>query len=103
MRDADWGVAMTYYHGLWENSDLASGRVAWQKANQLAQATRNTTPREKAYIEALGEIYREDDKDQHPRPSVRTKVRRAASKLSRRQRSSDLPRFVARHHRAQDR
>lgn len=60
---AEWGVAMTYYHGLWENSDLASGRVAWQKANQLAQSNRNTTPREKAYIDALGEIYREDDKD----------------------------------------
>jgi tetratricopeptide (TPR) repeat protein len=60
---AEWGVAMTYYHGLWENSDLTSGRAAWQKANQLAQANAKTTRREKAYIDALGEIYREDDKD----------------------------------------
>ena len=61
---AYWGVAMSYYHGLWENSDLASGRTAWRKADQIASSNTKTTPREKAYIAALGEIYREDDKDQ---------------------------------------
>ena len=61
---AYWGVAMSYYHGLWENSDLASGRTAWRKADQIASSNTKTTPREKAYIEALGEIYRQDDKDQ---------------------------------------
>ena len=53
---AYWGVAMSYYHGLWENSDLASGRTAWRKADQIASSNTKTTPREKAYIEALGEL-----------------------------------------------
>ena len=43
---AYWGVAMSYYHGLWENSDLASGRTAWRKADQIASSNTKTTPRE---------------------------------------------------------
>jgi tetratricopeptide (TPR) repeat protein len=58
-----WGVAMSHYHGLWENGDMAAGRVAQRKAAEVALANAKTTAREKAYIEALGEIYREDSKD----------------------------------------
>jgi len=57
---AEWGVAMTYFHGLWKNSNLEAGRPWFQKAIELAEANKNTTAREKGYIEALGEIYRQD-------------------------------------------
>ncbi len=58
-----WGVAMSHYHGLWENGDTAAGRVALNKAKQIAASNAETTPRETAYIDALAEIYREDGKD----------------------------------------
>jgi tetratricopeptide (TPR) repeat protein len=62
---AQWGVAMSHYHGLWDNGDTAAGRVALNKAKQIATSNAKTTPRESAYIDALAEIYREDDKDTH--------------------------------------
>ncbi|MGH9730155.1 MAG: hypothetical protein ACRD4A_00540 [Candidatus Acidiferrales bacterium] len=60
---AQWGVAMSHYHGLWGNGDPAAGRNAIHKAQQIAAANPKTTPREIAYIDALAEIYREDGKD----------------------------------------
>lgn len=60
---AQWGVGMSHYHGLWDNGDTAAGRVAQRKAEETAAANPKTTAREKAYIDALGEIYREDGKD----------------------------------------
>ena len=60
---AQWGIAMSHYHGLWDNGDTAAGRAALQKAQELAAANPNTTARENAYINALGEIYREDAQD----------------------------------------
>ena len=60
---AQWGVAMSHYHGMWDNGDTAAGRVALNQAKQIAGANAKTTPRENAYIEALAEIYREDGKD----------------------------------------
>jgi tetratricopeptide (TPR) repeat protein len=62
---AEWGVAMSHYHGLWDNGDLAAGREALHKAQELAGANPETTAREKAYIDALAEIYREDGKDKY--------------------------------------
>ncbi len=62
---AEWGVAMSHYHGLWDNSDLAAGREALHKAQEVAATNPKTTAREKAYIEALAEIYREDGKDKY--------------------------------------
>jgi hypothetical protein len=59
---AQWGIAMSHYHGMWDNGDLAAGRVALEKAKQIAASTGKATSRETAYIEALAEIYREDDK-----------------------------------------
>jgi hypothetical protein len=59
---AQWGIAMSQYHGMWDNGDLAAGRVALERARQIAASTGKTTSRETAYIEALAEIYREDDK-----------------------------------------
>ncbi len=60
---AQWGIAMSHYHGLWDNGDYAAGREALRKAQQIAAADLSTTEREKAYIDALAEIYQEDGKD----------------------------------------
>ena len=57
---AQWGIAMSHYHGLWENGDTAAGREAIRKAQQIA-GTASVTARERAYIDALAEIYREND------------------------------------------
>jgi tetratricopeptide (TPR) repeat protein len=57
---AQWGIAMSHYHGLWENGDTAAGREAIKKA-QLIASSASITAREHAYINALAEIYREDD------------------------------------------
>jgi hypothetical protein len=61
-----WGIAMSHYHGLWDSGDIAAGRQALRKAQQIAAANLSTTEREKAYIDALAEIYQEDGKDKTP-------------------------------------
>ena len=63
---AQWGIAMSHYHGLWHNGDTAAGHKAWQRAREIARTNPKTTARENAYIDALGEIYREDGKDDYP-------------------------------------
>lgn len=60
---AQWGIAMSHYHGLWENGDTAAGREALHKAQGVAASNKQTTAREKSYIDALGEVYREDSQD----------------------------------------
>ncbi|MBV8049538.1 MAG: hypothetical protein JOZ80_00035 [Acidobacteriaceae bacterium] len=60
---AQWGIAMSHYHGLWDNGDTAAGRAALENAQRLSATNPETTEREKEYIAALAEIYREDDKD----------------------------------------
>ncbi len=60
---AHWGVAMSHYHGLWENGDIAAGRAALRKAKALAGSNTKTPAREQAYLGALAEIYQEDRKD----------------------------------------
>jgi hypothetical protein len=60
---AQWGVAMSHYHGLWDSGDMAAGRAALKKAQEIAAASAKTSAREKAYIDALAEVYREDGKD----------------------------------------
>ncbi len=62
---AQWGVAMSHYHGLWHNGDMAAGREAWSRAHDIANANPKTTARENGYIDALGEIYRQDGKDEY--------------------------------------
>jgi tetratricopeptide (TPR) repeat protein len=59
---AQWGIAMSYFHGLWNNSDFAAGRSYIQKAYGLTRTNPNTTVRERDYILALAEIYTPDDK-----------------------------------------
>src|SRR5712692_3803269 len=62
---AQWGVAMSHYHGLWDNGDMAAGADARPKAKQIALANPGTTARETAFIDALAEIYRDDGKDRY--------------------------------------
>jgi tetratricopeptide (TPR) repeat protein len=58
---AQWGIAMANYHGLWsDNGDMNRGRAAVEKATASGG---KTTPRERAYIDAIGEIYKQDGKD----------------------------------------
>jgi len=59
---AQWGVAMSHYHGLWRNGDTSAGRLALRKAQQIAASNAATSGREKAYIAALAEVYTEDVK-----------------------------------------
>src|SRR6267378_1661556 len=60
---AQWGVAMSHYHGLWRNGDTSAGRLALRKAQQIAASNAATTSREKAYIDALAEVYAEGGAD----------------------------------------
>jgi tetratricopeptide (TPR) repeat protein len=60
---AQWGVAMSHYHGLWRNGDTPAGRLALKNAQQLAASNSATTAREKAYIDALAAVYAEEVKD----------------------------------------
>lgn len=57
---AQWGVAMSHYHGLWETGDTAAGREAIVKARKIAAENPAIAARERAYIDALWEIYGED-------------------------------------------
>src|SRR5690242_4046826 len=57
---AQWGVAMSHYHGLWRNGDTAAGRLALRKAQQIVASNPATTSREEAYIDALSTVYAED-------------------------------------------
>jgi hypothetical protein len=53
-----WGVAMSQWHPLWEPPDsasLARGGQAIQRADSIGAAT----PRERAYVAALGAFYRD--------------------------------------------
>ncbi|MCU1310350.1 MAG: repeat protein [Candidatus Angelobacter sp.] len=60
---AQWGIAMSNYHGLWDNVDAEKGKAAILKAREIAAAEKQITPREKAYIDALWEIYKPGEQD----------------------------------------
>src|SRR5258707_3119991 len=60
---AQWGVAMSHYHGMWDNGDTAAGRVALNEAKKIAGSNAKPAPRETAYLDALADVYREDGKD----------------------------------------
>lgn len=60
---AQWGVAMSYYHGLWDNTDYAQGREALARANAIAAKSKHISPRERQFLGALDEIYKQDGRD----------------------------------------
>ncbi|MGH7603118.1 MAG: tetratricopeptide repeat protein [Gemmatimonadaceae bacterium] len=53
---AHWGHAMSLFQELWENPDSAARREALTALNTGRQS-RSTTPRERAYIDALAQYY----------------------------------------------
>ena len=57
---AQWGIAMSYFHGLWGEFDAPHGRAAADNAQKVAAANPATTGREKAYIEAIAQVYRDE-------------------------------------------
>jgi tetratricopeptide (TPR) repeat protein len=61
---AQWGVATSHFHGLWGNSNLGEGRDAMRKAETLAMSNPKTSAHDRAFIQALAEVYREDGRDQ---------------------------------------
>ncbi len=67
---AEWGIAMSHYHGLWGNGDAVAGREALKRAQQIASSNPATTTREHGYIEALGEIYLGQRPDAYARDSA---------------------------------
>jgi tetratricopeptide (TPR) repeat protein len=65
---AQWGVAMSYYHPLWDGPtprELAKGKEAIDKA----KAEGAKSEREKGYIAALDTFYRDSD-----RPNLKTRA-----------------------------
>lgn len=56
---------MANYHGLWDTGDMNKGRAASAKASDVAAVNKQTTTREKAYIDAISEIYKQDGKDKN--------------------------------------
>src|ERR1700732_3586483 len=60
---AQWGGAMSHYHGMWGNGDTAAGAIALGKAEQIAASNSKTTARERAYNDGLAEVFWEDGQD----------------------------------------
>jgi tetratricopeptide (TPR) repeat protein len=60
---AKWGIAMSHYHGLWRSGDVTAGRATILKAREIATRNSVTSVREKAYIDALAEVYAENKTD----------------------------------------
>jgi tetratricopeptide (TPR) repeat protein len=53
---AHWGVAMTYFHQIWDRPDAESMTLGWEDIRK-AQSLRADTAREHAYIAALAGFY----------------------------------------------
>ena len=53
---AYWGEAMTYNHGVWREQDSVAARAVLARASELPNA--RTTPRERAFLDALQLLYR---------------------------------------------
>ncbi|MBI2678522.1 MAG: hypothetical protein HYX28_07045 [Candidatus Koribacter versatilis] len=75
---AYWGVAMTQYHGLWRQVWPAEGKAAVDKARAVIAGNAKATARERAYIEALGNIF---DQSATPLPKRELAYEQAMAKL----------------------
>jgi hypothetical protein len=49
---AQWGVAMSHYHGLWHNGDTNTGRAALLKAQEIATQNHATNARARLHCRA---------------------------------------------------
>ena len=67
---AHWGVAMSLWHQLWSRPDAAELNLGWKEV-QKAQTLAPKTAREREYIAALAEFYRDPAKrDYQARPEA---------------------------------
>ncbi len=78
---AYWGIAMSLYHPMWfppTPSDLQKGIAAIEKANSV----RAKTQRERDYIAAVGEFYKDSDKTPHRQRALswRTAMQRLSAR-----------------------
>src|SRR5256885_3173647 len=62
-----WGVAMTQYHGLWQQIWPTEGKAAVEKARAISKAGGKTSARERGYIEAIGAIFDDPARPLHTR------------------------------------
>ncbi len=58
---AHWGIALSYYHPLWEPPDAAHLRLGMQEVDAASRPPA-ATPREQAFIAAAGVYYRDSDR-----------------------------------------
>jgi tetratricopeptide (TPR) repeat protein len=77
---AHWGIAITYFHQLWDPPLLPTTIPIAQKEIQLAQQIRAGTKRERQFIHALSFIYQ--DADTVPYRTRASKYERAMSDLA---------------------
>lgn len=61
---AHWGIAMSLFHQIWERPSEPSLKRGWAEM-QTAQKLGAKTERERAYIAALSDFYRDYDKRDH--------------------------------------
>ena len=61
---AEWGIAMSLWHPLWEHPDAASLQQGWEAVSK-AEALGGKTPRERDYIAAAAAFYRDSAKLSH--------------------------------------
>jgi tetratricopeptide (TPR) repeat protein len=80
---AKWGEAMTYFHGLWGEYDAVNGAKAAAEATRLAASNPATTAREKAYIEAISQIYGDASMKSHEHTAENKPDERGYSEPSR--------------------
>jgi len=65
---AHWGVAMSIWHQLWNNPDAKVIARGLDEVKAGEKLERHATPREKAYLAAIGTYYRNSEKlDHHAR------------------------------------
>ena len=66
---AYWGEAMCFNQTLWENEDVAKGRLALMKLapTPAARQAKTPTPREKSYLDAVEKLYGDGTKSSRDR------------------------------------
>src|SRR5260370_41851276 len=56
---AQWGIAMSHYHGLWDNGDTPAGRAAFQKPQEPATPNNKTPAPPCPHIQPLPQLHRQ--------------------------------------------
>ena len=62
---AHWGVAMSLWHQLWNQPDAKVIHHGLDEVNAATRLAQKATPREKAYIAAIGAFYSDSEKSDH--------------------------------------